>query len=376
MLNKDERPFTFSKMEGQKANITAFKSYSKVEGGTFPDVMLFQGNSGSGKTTSARIIGATINCKHPVLNAEGYYEPCGECASCKSIKRDIWDQDIYFFDASAMGPDDVTRLEKYATMAPWHQGRKTVIIIDEFQELSKKSKGSTLVLLEKKRKDTVIILCTMDPKIDKSISSRAIPFTFKPLTATQIETCLIDVLENIDPEEKLPFDTEALMLLGENSWGSARQAIVYLERCIASKLYTVAEIEKELSFLSEEKTYTILEKLLAKDATFYNDLGDIKLSDFYRYAWTVLGSVEKNVVVEADDSWKHKSAKRIVDNPNYESLMQAFLEMEKLGYFMDYKFNYFIGHYLNSKDNRIQEYTMDKAITIIPPPVRRRAVAK
>jgi len=346
MIAKENRPFKFSEIEGQKANLTAFKNYSKTIGGTFPDVMLFQGNTGSGKTTCAYIIAATVNCENPVLNKDGYYEPCGECESCKSIKKGVWSKDTYFFNASEMKPDDVLDLEKYASTSPWHGGRKTVIIIDEFQELSNKSKGSSLVLFEKKRKDTIFILCTMDSKIEKAVQSRAQLFTFKSLTATQIENCLFTILDKIDPDEKLPFDPKALILIGENSWGSARQAIQTLERCIASELWTVDSIEKELSFLSEEKTYKILEKLVQSDSDFYKSIENIKTYDFYIYAWTVLSTINKTLLTEDTDNWKYKSSKKIVDNSNFNRLVDTFINIEKMGYFKDYIFDYYIGNYL------------------------------
>jgi DNA polymerase III subunit gamma/tau len=346
MLSKEFRPFHFSEVAGQKGNITAFKNYSKTIGGTFPDVMLFQGSSGTGKTTCAYIIAATVNCEQPILNKDGYYEPCGECASCKSIKNKDWSKDVHFFNASEMKPDDVLSLERYASMSPWNGGKKTIIIIDEFQELSNKSKGSSLVLFEKERKDAMFILCTMDDKIEKAVQSRAQNFLFKPLSASAIEEdVLFPALDELYKEKDIPFDTKALMLIGENSWGSARQALQYLERCIASELFTVDTIQKELKFISEEKTFNVMNDLINGNIDYFSKIDDVDIYGFYMYAWKIISTTQRTILTESSDSWKYKSSINLYKNPNYNKLVEAFLNIEKSGYFKEYIYNFYIENF-------------------------------
>ncbi|NTW90717.1 MAG: AAA family ATPase, partial [Erysipelotrichaceae bacterium] len=323
MLAKEFRPRKFSEVIGQQKNILAFTK--KAVEFDYPDVMFMVGPTGSGKTTSALIIGATVNCKNPIMNEKGYVDPCMECSSCKSVLNETFNQDIHFIKSSEMGKDDILELETLAASSPLWGGKKQVIIIDEAQNLTKGSKGATLNLLEKKRKDTIFILCTMDATaFDKSITSRGQVYTFKPLTTEEVGASILKQLELIDPEEKLPFDTEALVLLAQNSFGSARQACQYLDRCIDSELFTVKDIEKELSFISEVKAYSMVEKLLNKHPSFYDDLDTTTATAFYSYAWAVLASVYKSSLTLDQEDWKYKNSRKILLNPNYDSLIEAF----------------------------------------------------
>ncbi len=348
MISKQIRPRFFKDVIGHKANIKAFELYAKEN--SFPDVMLFQGNSGSGKTTCANIIATTINCENPKINESGYPEPCLECPNCKSVVDETYMHDTHFFNASEMGPEDVIKLEERASMSPWHGGKKTIIIIDEFQQLSAKSKGATLVLLEKKRKDSIFILCTMDVKgIDKAIQSRAQTYLFKPLNTNEIGESIIKTLELIDPEEKIPFDSKSLVLLAQNSWGSARQAQQYLERCIASELWTVEQIEQEFNFMSEEKGYEIFNDLINKNVDFYKKLESVKSENFYIYAWSIISSANKSLIMCHEEDWKYINSKKIILNINFIDLCETFILINKeIGtYFKEYIFDYYISKYMS-----------------------------
>jgi DNA polymerase-3 subunit gamma/tau len=347
MIAKESRPRKFSEVIGHEKNIMAFTK--KAINFDYPDVMFFTGATGSGKTTSALIIGATVNCKNLVMNDKGYYDPCGECSSCKSIINESFSQDVHFLKSSEMEKEDISGLEELAASTPMWGGRKQVIIIDEAQNLSKASKGATLNLLEKKRKDTIFILCTMDASVfDKAILSRGQVYNFKPLSFNEIGKALIKQLELIDPEEKLPFTPEALVLLSQNSYGSIRQALQYLDRCIDSELYTIDSIEKELSFISEAKTYQMVEKLLNKDPSFFTDLESVTIPAFYNYSWAVLSNIQKSCLMLDKDDWKYASSKKILSNPNFSELIDTYVTInnETSYYFKEYIFNLRIGKFM------------------------------
>lgn len=347
MIAQSQRPRKFSEVVGHKANLEAFKA--KAKDFDYPEVIILAGLSGSGKSTCANIIASTINCSDPQMNDQGYHDPCGKCPSCLSVINETFSHDIHYYTGTSLEKEGVLGLEEDASMSPWHGGRKTIVLVDEFQDLKERAKSATLQLLEKKRKDTVFILCTMDmSSIDKSISSRGQVYTFKPLSASDIYKILVDTLQAVDPEEKIPMEPEALILLSQNSWGSARQAQSYLERCIDSKLYTVEQIEQELNFLSEVKGYEIFNKLIAKDTSFYQELKNVTPADFYIYSWSILSTLNKTLLTVDPDDWKYKSSKAILDSPNYEALAQAYLNINRdtNGWFKGHIFDYYIGKYM------------------------------
>ena len=348
MIAKNARPRYFTDIIGHESNVKAFIAKAKTLDFDYPDVMFMVGATGTGKTTSALIIGATVNCSSPV-EKDGHFQPCWKCSSCKSIMNETYNCDVHFYKSSEMDKGDIINLESLASTSPMFGGRKNVIIIDEAQNLAKSSKGATLNLLEKKRKNTIFILCTMDSSaFDKATLSRGQLYNFKPLPASKVGESLIRELDTLDPEQLLPIEPEVLVLISQNSFGSIRMAQQYLERCIDSEIYTVQQAEDEFQFLSEVKGYELFNLLVAKDTTFYDKLKTVKAADFYIYAWSILGSLNISMQTLDTTDWKHKSSTSILNSPNYKELAEAFLSINRDtdGWFKEHIFNYYIGNYM------------------------------
>lgn len=348
MITKDYRPRTFNQIIGHKKTIDFFKQASIDR--SYPDVMFFEGNSGSGKTTTALVVASTVNCLSPIVD-NGVAQPCGECCECRSILNETFAGDVHFFKSAEMEKEDIINLENLASQTPWHGGKKNIIIIDEIQSLGKSSKEATLNLLEKKRKDTMFILCTMDvSKIDRAILSRGQVYKFKPLSASEIGQSLLNILSAIDPDEKIPISSSVLVTISQNSWGSIRQAQQYLQACIDRKLYDDESIEQELGFFSDEKGYEIFNKLLNKDVSIYSHLKNVKHEDFYIYAWSILSSIEKTIRTGDPEDFKYKSSLAIKNSENYKAVCDLFLDTAQTsqGYFKDYLFDFYLGQYLQN----------------------------
>ena len=350
LISKEYRPRKFSEVIGQKFTINTFKKYSVDN--RWPDVMFYEGNSGSGKTTTALIVAAIINCEHPILNKDGYYDPCLECASCKSILNETFSHDTHFFKSAEMEKNDIIELENLASQTPWHGGKKNVVVIDEIQSLGKSSKEATLNLLEKKRKDTIFILCTMDvSKIDKAILSRGQVYKFKSLNSSEIGEALLKNLSVIDPEETILIPSSVLLTIAQNSWGSIRQAQNYLQRCIDSELFTDELLIEELGLISEQRGYEILTKLLNKDYSFYDAIRTVKAEDFYIYSWAVISSVQKSIQTLDHEDFKYKSSLAMSQMTNYKELCNIYLSINRdVGsWFREYIYNYYIGEYMKKE---------------------------
>ena len=80
------RPQQFGDVLGQEQVTKILKNQALT--GQYHHAYLFFGASGTGKTTTARILAMCLNCFS--LNGDG--EPCGECQSCEAIKKGShWD---------------------------------------------------------------------------------------------------------------------------------------------------------------------------------------------------------------------------------------------------------------------------------------------
>lgn len=325
MLSLQHRPHRLSEMVGQPLIIDEMKNRSKDM--RFAQSMVMEGDTGSGKTTLSLIIASLLNCKNPNQHEDGYYEPCLECESCKDITSERFKRDVYLYDASTMGKDDVLDLQHAVNVRPMYDANK-IIVVDEAQELSKAGFGATLKLLEKPRDNTYLILCTMDQDaIDRAIKTRCQTYRFKKVKTTDIAQYLFHIIENSD-EIEVPdeFISDGLFLISEFADGSVREALQYLERCVYGKYYTKDIITKELGTVSKADMSEILFLLLRRDKAAFERLHDIEdMKSFFYYTYTILMDVVKYKISGfLDQEWKEKPYQIMKNEQNLLRLKKAY----------------------------------------------------
>lgn len=336
MMTQTHRPFTFDDMIGQKGIIGEMKKRSKTL--DFPEVMIFSGPSGTGKTTLAYIIAAIINDPDPIINPDGSKSPNKESSSTNQIREEKFNRDTKLYDASSMGKSDVLELGQ-SLSKPAMFDKNKVVIIDEAQELSKAGKGVVLELLEKKRKGTYIILCTMALEtFDKAVRSRGHVYNFKSPNSSTIAEHLFNLTVGIDlPEtpQVEEFFTKGIFLLAENCEGSIRMAIQNFERCLYGEFYTEKQIEQEFSILSNDKLSDLIVSLANKDPSCIKAIKTFGAKDFFYKALKTLNSSYLYLVTDyIDQSWKKDLAEKL-RNKNIEFILQKFLEVDSGVYFKE-----------------------------------------
>ena len=110
-LYNEFRQSTFDDVVGQEAAVTVLRK--EVMEHKCSNSMLLYGHHGTGKTSIARIIAKAVNCEHPVNG-----NPCGVCASCKSIDSESCPDIVEIDGASNNSVDNVRSLIQQARYAP------------------------------------------------------------------------------------------------------------------------------------------------------------------------------------------------------------------------------------------------------------------
>ena len=215
MIYEDYRPHKFSEVIGQDSVTPVLLAQSRQN--RFCHSYLFFGQSGTGKTSVARIVAMAMNCNNI---QDG--EPCGECSDCKAIaKGQHWD--IMEIDGGRFGRIDGIRDLCYkAHFSPI--GKRKVYIIDECQQLSGEAWGGLLKLLEEPPPHLSIILCTTDKldngKIPETIISRCELYPFVKLESK----LMIEKLKFIADAEQVSVNDDWLNWVVGFSGGNERIA--------------------------------------------------------------------------------------------------------------------------------------------------------
>lgn len=226
-LARKWRPKTFETVVGQDVPVRMLKNslYLKKY---FP-VYLFAGQRGCGKTSTARIFAAAINCQQLLSFQENPTVtsiPCLTCNSCLAMSKGQHPDFIEIDAASHTGVDNVRQIIDSSSYMPL-SGQKKIYLIDEAHMLSKAAFNAFLKLLEEPPASVLFILATTEViKIPQTVLSRCFQVIFGPLEAIALK----EHLRTLCTQEQITIDDAALDIILQETEGSARDAINLLER--------------------------------------------------------------------------------------------------------------------------------------------------
>jgi len=188
------RPQNLDELYGNTVTIKALQKAIKNGSHTF----LFSGPTGSGKTTTARIVASLVHCTEPhEINA-----------------------------ANTRGIDDVRAILDDIQRGAGFLEESRVWIMDEAQQLTTDAANALLKVLEEPPEDLYFIICTTEPsKLLKTIRSRCVEFSFELLK----DKDMLALLQDICQLEGYTISVEVLNTIIRIAEGHARKALTLLQ---------------------------------------------------------------------------------------------------------------------------------------------------
>ncbi|MDP9377897.1 MAG: DNA polymerase III subunit gamma/tau, partial [Actinomycetota bacterium] len=230
-LYRRHRPRTFSDVVGQEHVVRTLRN--AIEQDKLHHAYLFVGSRGTGKTSMAKILAASLNCRGKAGGSSGpggaTTDPCVTCDSCREIANGASLDVIEMDAASNNSVDDIRDLRERVAYAPVSGGHK-VYILDEAHMLTAAAWNAFLKTLEEPPPNTVFVLATTEAnKVLPTVVDRCHRFDFARPSVGQIA----QVLRRVAEFEQIGIPGEATALVARSATGSFRDALGSLEQLVA-----------------------------------------------------------------------------------------------------------------------------------------------
>lgn len=230
-LSLSLRPKSFKQLFGQDKVTSAI--LNQVKSNRMPNAWLFGGETGSGKTTIARIIALSLQCTHKEFGSP--------CLACRKNKNSFG---IAEPNASELnGVEAIKELAQISNYAPNPPALKRVIILDEAHRITPNAQDILLKYFEETPSTTCWIIATTKPeKIIATLRGRCMVYLLQPLQGRDVEKFVASAVERA--KIKRPID-EFIDNLHKAGITSPRQILMGLEKFAAGvdpdKCISVAE---------------------------------------------------------------------------------------------------------------------------------------
>ena len=225
VLSLKYRPKNFNDLIGQ--DIVAQTISNSIKLNKVPNAYLFTGIRGIGKTTIARIVAKSLNCKNGFddnLCSKNICENCEDIVNSNHI-------DVFELDAASRSSVENTKELIEFSRYPPTSSKYKIYILDECHMLSKQAWNSLLKTLEEPPEYLKFIFATTEiKKVPITIISRCQRFDLARVKSSELFTYIKKIKEKEDGK----ISDDALKLIVKISEGSVRDALSLLDRAILS----------------------------------------------------------------------------------------------------------------------------------------------
>jgi DNA polymerase III subunit gamma/tau len=196
-------------------------------------VYLFEGLTGCGKTTLARIIARASVC-----SSDGK-KPCLECGNCRTMESSPDYMEINA--AHFRGLDDMKKQTAGMSYYAGFIGRR-IYIFDEAQQLTPAAQELLNKVLEEPVGNTLIFLCTTNKKgLKRTLLGRCAKINFRRVTRNQANSVIKQVMKDAGAEIPSESVQDDLFMRAD---GSVRDLLNLLEKVLLGT-YTVGSAGSE-----------------------------------------------------------------------------------------------------------------------------------
>ncbi|MGL9725585.1 MAG: DNA polymerase III subunit gamma/tau [Wolbachia sp.] len=251
------RPSSFKDLVGQDVLVRILENAFTLN--KIPQSILLSGNSGVGKTTTARIIALCLNCSLGPI-----FEPCGLCENCLAIKNSSHPDVIEIDAASHTSIEDIKVILGDICYSPISSKFK-VYIIDEVHMLSNSAFHALLKTLEEPPSSVKFILATTEiKKIPITIVARCQRFDLHNIPEIKIAKRL----NNIAQKENYPIEKGASELIAHHCSNSMRNALFLMNQAVLyskDSAISTQSIIDILSLVDKDVMFNLLAAILDGD---------------------------------------------------------------------------------------------------------------
>lgn len=251
--------YTFDKLVGNKVNFSIMQN--SLANNTFPNVAVFEGVHGIGKSLSAEITARTLVCDNPIGG-----NPCLKCPSClnsmKSLKTTGESMRIKKINIGKLDKkSDVVEMIKEIFIYI-NSTENSVFILEEAHKLNDDGQSALLEEIDRIPNNVYVILTTTRvSSILDELRSRAITFTFNRLSKKDSEILLNIVCADNGIKTVNPYMKEMII---KHTRGIPRD-ITLLTNFIGSNAKNEDEIYEFLNIVSNGSILLLFEYLESDD---------------------------------------------------------------------------------------------------------------
>jgi len=255
-LYRKYRPQTFEEVVGQEAVVRTLSN--AIESGKIRQAYLFAGPRGTGKTSLARILAKSVNCK-----AGPTAHPDNTCHACVAITNGTSLDVIEMDAASQRGIDDIREIRERVVLQPV-EGRSKVYILDEAHQLTDAAWNALLKLIEEPPPHLLFVFCTTDlAKVLPTVRSRCQTFVFQRPRLPE----LVRKLRLIADGEEIQVPDAALALIARGGRGAYRDAESSLDQLASATggTITVQDVLSLLGTVEDEVLFRLCDHVVDQD---------------------------------------------------------------------------------------------------------------